>query len=109
MVMEWLDLDSADSYTGSHAWQPDMLVTSQSLYEELLEYKDKDKTKYKLGIPGADIGNLPVLVLHVASAKDSHAATRKQAENPRHHWFEDPINPGVLRSFIQRLVVSQLS
>ncbi len=126
MVSVFPDVESAEQYISIHSWLPDLIVATEKCYQQLAEDAEKlpeqecDSISRKLD-PSLNSSKrffsnftssaIPTVVLYQTTDNNethnkSRIAKKISSNNRSHHWFEDPIDPGVLRSFIQRMVVS---
>lgn len=122
-ALAFVDLVSADQYIAFHNWHPDILIVTEEFYRKLIGHDDLTAEQVIEPNPTSTNSSLrnnvaesaiPILILyspseHGKTVESSASATRADnSKNENHYWFEDPINPGVLRSFIQRMVISSI-
>lgn len=112
------DLESILPNLKEQHWSPDMLILSDDVYRQLTaetEFRENAAQDFSPAQRLLDLTNhldLPILILYEPSTSlrsPSESGTNRdktEPVNPLHHWFEVPISPGTLRSFIQRIVVN---
>lgn len=123
-ALVFADLISADQYIVFHDWHPDIFIVTEECFRELINSEKPQAEQEMEPISNSTNSSLrslyesfadpaiPTLILyqpaeHMNSIADSAYLHRNsQGNSENHFWFEDPINPGVLRSFIQRMVIS---
>lgn len=114
MALAWENVTSFESHRAKHEWEPHMLIVEQGALHQLSRLPTDDSSM-QIGSEPAEqkIGSLgiPTIVLteslsdKMESIEAIDASGKVQSGNGDCHWFSDPISPGVLRSFIQRVVV----
>lgn len=112
------DLESSQAYMDEQLWLPDMLILSDKVYGDLLPAMRSHTTAVQAGgndlflLDENSLKDVPILILHEAASTllnavgEERRPSRNLQENPLHCWFESPIQPGILRAFIQRVVVN---
>ena len=118
MALSWTDLDAIEDYAHKHAWRPHMLIMEHTLYHSLADGNEDEESTSNVGEEALStkyqtIGSLevPTVVLASSAYDLDEEVIEKLLQKPgthsdsRFHWFKDPLSPGVLRSFIQRVVI----
>lgn len=114
----YCDLESILPNLKERSWPLDMLILSDDIYRQLTsktqfrKIPTEDFSPTQRLLDRTDFLNLPILILyepttslHSPTAADQNS-DKTEPVSPLHHWFEVPISPGTLRSFIQRIVVN---
>lgn len=103
MALAWTDLESLEEYIEKHEWRPHMLIVGQS---NLRDHTESDPLQ-DIVHPALEI---PTIVLSMDARNSREQSHRTDnTDSHRFHWFTDPLAPGVLRSFIQRVVINPVT
>lgn len=111
MALAKEDLQSLHDYTQKHAWTPHMMIVEQSLFEEFSKLSERTENSHQQTHSLFLSLNVPTIVLSANEGSSEEVLKKANANNnqenqaSRYHWFTDPLSPGVLRSFIQRVVI----
>lgn len=103
MALSWNALESLENYKKRHAWYPHLVIIEDAQLEEYLANTDLNARLQAF--------NSAVIVLSEEGSNfaniDNELAFKSGGDLVRSkiHWFKDPLPPGVLRSFIQRIVI----
>jgi len=129
MALAWPDINAANEYIIKHNWKPDMHMLAQDYYIDLLSRSRENdmKDKQPMDVSDPDQNNTskgllksfdkhptPTVVLYQNSSDNDLVGLTQKAQQENislptsHRWFESPIHPGKLRSFIQQKVVMTL-
>ena len=111
MALAWQDWDQLKDYVGKHSWRPHMLIVERDLFESFSDQSVSQQLSSAYASPIAAYSSpltldIPTIVLsNGSSGTESTATPNRSSESGKYHWFSDPLSPGVLRSFIQRVVI----
>lgn len=111
MALAWQDWDQLRDYVSKHSWRPHMLIVEKNLFEAFSEQPVSQQLSSAHASPIAAFSSpltldIPTIVLsNGSSEKETSSTPNRSNESGRYHWFSDPLSPGVLRSFIQRVVI----
>jgi signal transduction histidine kinase len=111
MALAWQDWDQLRDYVSRHSWRPHMLIMEKDLFEAFSEQSVSQQLSPADASPVAAYSSpltldIPTIVLSNSLSREEPLATPDRGSGSgRFHWFSEPLSPGVLRSFIQRVVI----
>lgn len=112
MALAWPTPGDMFNYASRHKWQANLMILDQAFLEEFTETGSKMQHKLKDKQSPYFHPKTQTIVLdpEIATANDeeilSQASRFWNSDAEYFHWFKDPMPPGVLRSFIQRVVIN---